>query len=94
MDCLKYQIPLLLLKELISAKQVKNEKLVNDMNDGLIDLRNAINRKKIHKNENQEKLVNIVEKIFHFNKRQKGKGLFSEVARGAMVSDREFFYCM
>ena len=91
---LKYQIPLLLLKELISAKQVKNEKLVNDINDGLIDLRNAISRKKIHRNENQEKLVNIVKKIFHFNKRQKSKGLFSEVARGAMVSDREVFYCM
>ena len=33
-----------------------------DINDGLIDLRNAINRKEIPENENSNKIVNIVEK--------------------------------
>ena len=66
----KYQSPLLLLKDLISTKQDKNQKSVNDINDGLIDLKNAVNRKKIHDNENPKKIVNIIEKIL-FNKTTK-----------------------
>ena len=49
--------------------------LVNNINDGLIGLRNAINRKEIPENENPNKIVDIVEKILNFNKQQKGKGL-------------------
>ena len=41
----KYQNPLFLVKDLISAEQDRNEKLVNNINDGLIDLRNSVNRK-------------------------------------------------
>ena len=41
----RYQNPLFLVRELISAEQDKNEKLVNNINDGLIDLRNSVNRK-------------------------------------------------
>ena len=41
----KYQNPSFLEKDLISAKQNKNEKLVNNINNGLINLRNDINRK-------------------------------------------------
>ena len=33
----KYQNPLLLAKEVISAKQDKKDKLVNNINDGLSD---------------------------------------------------------
>ena len=40
---------------LIRATQVKNEQLVNNINDGLIDLRNAINRKEIPQNESKQK---------------------------------------
>ena len=58
----KYQNPLFLVKDLIRAKQDKNEKLVNDINDGLIDLENDITRKKIPKNENSKKLVNVLKK--------------------------------
>ena len=47
LDYFKYQNPSLLVKYLISAKQNKNEKLVNNINNGLIDLRNDINRKEI-----------------------------------------------
>ena len=41
----RYQNPLFLVRDLISAEQDKNEKLVNNINDGLIDLRNSVNRK-------------------------------------------------
>ena len=37
---------MLLIKDLISAKQNKNEQLVNNFNNELIDLRNDFNRKK------------------------------------------------
>ena len=44
---LKYQSPSVLVKGLISAKQNKNKKLVNNISGRLIDLRNGINRKEI-----------------------------------------------
>ena len=46
-NCLKYQSPSFLAKDLIRVKQVKNEQLVNNFNDELIDLRNAINKIKM-----------------------------------------------
>ena len=48
---------------------------MSNINDGLIDLRNAINRKEIPENENSNKLVNTVEIIFDFDKQQKSKGI-------------------
>ena len=74
-DYFKYQNPLFLAKGLIRAMQVKNKQTVNNVNDGLIDLRNAIIRKEIHENENPNNIVDIVEKILGFNKQQKGKGI-------------------
>ena len=56
----KYQNQLLLVKNLISANQIKNEKLVNNINNGLIDLRNDINKKEIHENKNPKKVASIV----------------------------------
>ena len=44
---LNYQSPSVLVKDLISAKQNKNKKLVNNISGRLIDLRNGINRKEI-----------------------------------------------
>ena len=46
-NCFKYQNPSFLSKDLIRAKQAKNEQLVNNFNDELIDLRNAINKMKM-----------------------------------------------
>ena len=71
----KYQNPLFLVKDLISTEQDRNEKLVNNINDGLIDLRNSVNRKEIPENKNPEKEVKIVEIILAFNKQQKRKGI-------------------
>ena len=41
----------------------------------MISLRNVINKKKVTQNENPDKIINIVERILDFNKRQRGKGL-------------------
>ena len=59
------------VKDLISARQDKNEKLVNNVNDRLIDLRNVINGKETPKNENPKKGVNIFKKssIYYITKR-------------------------
>ena len=61
----KYQNPLLLEKDLIRATQTKNEQLVNNVNDGLIDLRSIIIRKEIPENKNPNKIVDIAKKILH-----------------------------
>ena len=61
----KYQNPLLSEKDLIRATQTKNEQLVNNVNDGLIDLRSIIIRKEIPENKNPNKIVDIAEKILH-----------------------------
>ena len=59
---------MLLVKKLIRAKQAKNEQLVNDINDKLIGLRNAIIKNEIPENENPNKIVDIIEKMLDFNK--------------------------
>ena len=61
----KYQNPLLSEKDLIRATQTKNEQLVNNVNDGLVDLRSIIIRKEIPENKNPNKIVDIAEKILH-----------------------------
>ena len=61
-NCFKYQNPSFLAKDQqIRAKKAKNEQLVNNIDDELIDLRNAINKKEIPVNENPIKNVDIVE---------------------------------
>ena len=71
----KYQNPSSLAKGLIRANQAKNERLVNNISDELIDLRNAIIKKELPKNKNLNKMIDIVEKNIDFNTQQKGKGL-------------------
>ena len=71
----KYQNPLFLAKDLIRATEAKNEQLVNNVNNKLIDLKNVVIRKEIPENENPNKIVDTVEKIFVFDKQQKGKGI-------------------
>ena len=46
----KYENPSSLAKDLIRVTQAKNEQFVNNVNDGLTDLRKAIIRKEIHIN--------------------------------------------
>ena len=56
------------------SEEIKNYEIIKNINNGLIELSNSINSKEIPENENPEKVVNIVEKIIDFNKKQKGKG--------------------
>ena len=59
----KYQNPSILAKDLIRATQAKNQQLVNNVNDGLIDLRTAINSKKSLKMKIQIKLLKQLKKF-------------------------------
>ena len=52
---------------------LKMNELVNLVNDALIYLRNVVYKKGIIENENPDKEIYIAEKIFYFNKQQKGK---------------------
>ena len=49
-----------LVKDLIDLQQSENEKLVDNINNVLIDLGNDINRKWIPENENPNKVVDIL----------------------------------
>ena len=49
-------------------------------------MKKDINRRKIPKNQNPIKIVNIAQKILNFNKQQKGKGLSSDTTRIARVA--------
>ena len=59
----KYQNPSILAKDLIRATQAKNQQLVINVNDGLIDLRTAINSKKSLKMKIQIKLSKQLKKF-------------------------------
>ena len=60
---------------MIRANQTKNEQLVNNISDELINLRNSVNRKEIPENENSNKIVDIVEKSSTLISKKKGKGI-------------------
>ena len=49
--------------------------MVNQVNDELIDLKNWADKNTIPKNENSDKVINTIEKVFDFSKQQKGKAL-------------------
>ena len=86
----RYHNLLLLINNLISAKQNKNEKLVYNynINKRLTDLRNNINRKEISENEIRKKVADIVEKILEFNKLQKGYGIPSDFDRTQLKEEK------
>ena len=69
----KYQNPTYLLKDLYEADKAKNEKIVKHINDALIDLRDAVNRKQIP--GNVCKVIGIIEEIFNFNDKKLQKQL-------------------
>ena len=64
----RYQSPSNLLKDLYYADKIIYENIVNNVSDVLIKLSIAANRKEITKNENPEKVIDIVEDIFNFKK--------------------------
>ena len=64
-----------MLRDLYNSSRSINEKIVNRVDNALIDLSNAVNRTEISENENPDKIVDIVEEILKFNKQQKENGL-------------------
>ena len=64
-----------MIKHLHKASQAKNEQIVNQAYDALIDLRNIFNKKKIPEIENPDEVINIAEESLDFNKQQKRQGL-------------------
>ena len=72
-DYFWYQTPSFLVKHLYEVDQDKNEETVDLANDELIELKNSAIRKDIPENENQNKIINIVEKLIDFNEYKKGR---------------------
>ena len=70
-----YPYPSFLVKDLYEGNQNKNDKIVKNINEPLINLRNSINSKEIPENKNLKKVVNIVDHILDFNKQGKSKGI-------------------
>ena len=61
-----------LVKYLYEDNQNKNDKIVKNIIEPLINLRNYINSKEISENKNLKKIFNIVEKILDFNTQKNG----------------------
>ena len=61
------------MKDLYEDNQNKTDKIVEDINETLINLGNSFNSKEIPENENHKNIVNIVGTILDFNKQQKSK---------------------
>ena len=77
----KYQNPSFLEIDLIIAMQAENEQLVYNVNDGLIDLRKAINRKKSLKVKIRKKQSILLKKFLTLINNKKLKGvLWTEIS--------------
>ena len=63
----EYQNPLLLAKDLIKTDQSNSKQIVKQTINSINKLKIYAIKKQILKNENPNKLVNIVEKIPEFN---------------------------
>ena len=64
-----HQTPLYFIKDLLKRRPAKNEELVNNINDALIDLSNAI-IKKNPKNENPNNILQKKSLILITNKKE------------------------
>ena len=71
-DFFNYHYSSFLVKYLYEDNQNKNDEIVKNIIESLINLRNYINSKEISENKNPKKIFNIVEKILDFNTQQNG----------------------
>lgn len=55
---------IILIKDLYEKNQINSHRIVKDLNESLVDLRNSVNIKEIPKNENPNKLIDNAEKKF------------------------------
>ena len=73
-DYFGYKNPSFSAEDLIKAFQTKNNEFLYQTIDSINELRNSVIKKEIPKNENPNKIIDIVEKILEFNNQQKGTG--------------------
>ena len=66
--------PIVFIKDLLEVNQDKSQELVNNVNDGLVNLINSIIKKEIPENKNLNEIIDIVKIFLDFNNQQKGKG--------------------
>ena len=71
-DFFNYHYLSFLVKYIYEDNQNKNDKMVKNIIELLINLRNYINSKEISENKNLKKIFNIVEKILDFNTQKNG----------------------
>ena len=64
----RYQTPSYLVKNLWKFDQYGNEKIANQINDSITESINSAKNKDIPKNENPNKIIDIVEKIIELDK--------------------------
>ena len=62
-----YHYPSFLVKDLYEDNENKNDKVLKNIKESLINLRNSNNSKKNPETENQKQIVNTAEKILVFN---------------------------
>ena len=78
-----------MVKNLYKDNKNNNNETVKHINNGLIDLRNDINRKEIPENKNPKKVIDIVEKILDFDKQETGKRRPSDLDSVGKAFDRK-----
>ena len=66
--------PIVFIKDLLEVNQDKSQELVNNVNDGLVNLINSIIKKEIPENKNLNEIIDIVKIFPDFNNQQKSKG--------------------
>ena len=66
-----YQNPSFLANYLIETNHSKNNEIINQTIDSINELKNAVSKKEIPENENQNKIIDIVKKILEFNNQKK-----------------------
>ena len=69
------RIPHFWQNDLFESSQAKIEQMVNLVNDGVSDLRNAVNKKGNPKEKNPDEINSIVKNILDFNKQEQSNWL-------------------
>ena len=71
----RYQNSSFLANYLIETNQSKNNAIINQTVDSINELKNAVSKKEIPENENENKIIDIVQKILEFNNQKKEQEL-------------------
>ena len=67
----RYQNSSFLANYLIETNQSKNNEIINQTVDSINELKNAVSKKEIPENENENKIIDIAKKVLEFNNQKK-----------------------